>query len=216
MEAALRESTVIGPAIFLSGDSYPRDGYVETALRERIAWAFSEWIGQAEVLSRTDEPLFCHPVPHRLSLLDRVAPCDGQVVLLGRSSGARVASLLAARRRVAAVVCLGYPFRHPECPPEPERVDHLGSMLAPTLILQGRDDPYGGVDLEEIYTLSPAVQVSFVSGGHEFHLTANEWDDAARDVLAFCRRVVAGGVVCPGSQGNTVRTIVPSSASYPA
>ena len=136
-----------GPAFFLAGDSYPAKSHIENALRARLAPAFSGWIGQADLLDRTGETCFRIDIARRLVLLDQAAPAsEGSppVVLIGRSSGARVISLLASRRGVAAVICLGYPFRQPGRALEPERFAHLARTTVPTLIVQGVDDPYGG------------------------------------------------------------------------
>ncbi|MDR3529246.1 MAG: hypothetical protein P4L90_01625 [Rhodopila sp.] len=182
---------MLGPVFFLAGDSYPGNPHIEDALRARLAPTFSAWIGQAEILAQTGEPTFRTDVTRRLRLLDQIVPAGEagrRVVLIGRSSGARVISLLAAQRDVAAVICLGYPFRCPNRVLEPERFKHLADLAVPTLIVQGVDDQYGGIDLTENYALSPSINLMFVQAEHEFHISSDEWDAIARSILAFCGR----------------------------
>jgi pimeloyl-ACP methyl ester carboxylesterase len=172
-----------GQAFFLSGDSFPGDSYVEDALRSRLKPVFSELIGQRDILRRTGETQFDPGIARRLALLDRLVP--PQAVLIGRSSGARVASLFAMQRTLAAVICIGYPFRDPKCVLEPDRFAHLAHIAVPTLILQGLGDRYGGADLTENYALSPSVTVRFIDCTHEFQVPPGEWDAIGRIILRF-------------------------------
>lgn len=180
---------MLGPAFFLSGDTFPDDCYVEAALRARLASAFPDLIGQTEILARAGEACFRTNIARRLELLDRLVPAGEagqQVVLLGRSSGARVISVFASRRNVAAVICLGYPFRGPNRVLEPDRFAHLARIAVPTLIVQGIDDQYGGIDLTEHYALSQSVTLKFVSGKHGLQIPPGEWDAIARSIMTFC------------------------------
>jgi hypothetical protein len=178
-----RRIVMFGQAFFLSGDSFPGDSYVEDALRCRLPPAFSELIGQRDMLTRAGERQFDPGIARRLALLDQlVAP---QAVLIGRSSGARVASLFAMNRTVAAVVCVGYPFREPNRVLEPERFAHLAQIAVPTLILQGLQDRYGGADLTENYALSPSVTVRFIDCTHEFQVPPGELDAIGQIILRF-------------------------------
>jgi pimeloyl-ACP methyl ester carboxylesterase len=187
-----------GPAVFLSGDSYPRNPHVEDALSARLAPSFSRWIGQSGVLRMAGVDGFTTNVPQRLFLLDRVLSLLGRpsdVVLIGRSSGARVASTYAEGQNVAAVVCLGYPFREPGRFLEPSRFLHLAETKTPTLVVQGVEDPFGGLDLTEHYALSPSVRVNFVGGAHEFHLSSGDWDAIAARIAGFCSGVREGRAI---------------------
>ncbi len=180
---------MFGPAFCLAGDSFPRNSHIDEALHKRIAATFSPWVDQQEILDRTGEQDFHIDTARRLMLLEQIIPTGEDVkrtVLIGRSSGARVASLFAMGRGVAAVICLGYPFRPVHSVLEPERFAHLARITVPTLILQGYEDEYGGVDLTEHYALSPAVSVQFIAGGHEHHLSSEEWDRVGQLVLTFC------------------------------
>ncbi len=59
-----------------------------------------------------------------------------RLVIGGKSLGGRIASLIAERAGVAALVCLGYPF-HAVGKPEQRRIEHLEALGVPTLICQG-------------------------------------------------------------------------------
>ncbi len=86
----------------------------------------------------------------------------------GKSMGGRMASLLAAELKPAALVCLGYPF-HPAGKPERLRVAHLESLDVPTLIVQGDRDPLGSRAEVEGYALSSAIELHWLIGGdHDF------------------------------------------------
>lgn len=182
-------------ACFLAGDSHPRDAHVEQALRSRLGPLFGEWIGQAEGLARSGETSFSSDIGRRLAVLTRLVPTvkEGRrTVLIGRSSGGRVASLFAMRRTVAGVICLAYPFRMPMRVLEPARFAHLAAIRAPTLIVQGVDDPFGGLGVTEIYPFSAAVRLHFVAGGHGFEHAPQAWDAIAAAIAGFCERALTG------------------------
>ena len=133
----------------LCGDS-DADGTLCARLRDCRPGLFDEWI---------DVPL-APDIDSRLAQLDALVPhgeAARQIVLLGRSAGARVVSIFATRRTVGAVVCLSYPFRMPNRRLEPARFAHLAELAVPTLIVQGCRDEYGGLDITEHYAFSPSV-----------------------------------------------------------
>lgn len=179
---------MLGPAFYLAGDSFPRSSHIENELRKRLSRDFSDWTGQQAILAGAAGGPFSPAIPHRLDLLHRLVPGTGDAVLIGRSSGGRVASLFAAQAKVAAVVCLGYPFYRRKRPLEPERFAHLAQIATPTLIFQGRSDMYGGTEVTSLFELSPAVTVEFLDCDHEFHLPAPEWDAVAQRILDFSVR----------------------------
>jgi predicted alpha/beta-hydrolase family hydrolase len=183
---------MLGPAFFLSGDSFPADGHVEAALKPRLSANLTQWMGQQDILARTGASEFQVAIETRLALLARLVAASGNprhTVAIGRSSGARVASLLAARAPLAAAICLGYPFRFPHERREPDRFMHLARLDVPVLILQGRHDPYGGFDVAGNYPLSPMVRLQFVDTDHEWGLSPVAWDAVARTILQFCNEV---------------------------
>ena len=61
-------------------------------------------------------------------------------VIGGKSLGGRIASLVADKAKVVGLVRLGYPF-HPVGTLERLRIEHLGSIKTPTLILPGNAIP---------------------------------------------------------------------------
>lgn len=179
---------MFGPAYFLSGDSFLKRSAVEDAARQRLAPVFSKWIGREEIKVRSEELPSRLNVLERVALLEKMVPANeeaGQEVLIGRSSGGRVATLFAMRRPVKAVICFAYPFRHPSSVLEPLRFSHLAHITVPTLIFQGTRDTYGAIDITENYALSPAVTVRFVDTDHDFDLSPSEWDGVAEKVTKF-------------------------------
>jgi predicted alpha/beta-hydrolase family hydrolase len=82
--------------------------------------------------------------------------------------GGRVASLLAdelyTARRIAGLLCLGYPF-HPPGRPEQLRTAHLAGLATPTLICQGTRDPFGPREEVETYGLSRAIELFWLEDG---------------------------------------------------
>lgn len=64
------------------------------------------------------------------------------VIAGGRSAGARVACRTAAELGAHAVLALSFPL-HPPGKPEKSRADELLGAGAPTLVVQGGNDPFG-------------------------------------------------------------------------
>ena len=199
---------MLGPAFYLAGDSFPEDLDFGNDCRERLAPAFSGWVGQQQILDLAGEREYRNDFATRLALLGRVFPrrslaarlaplrrrlgwrsLGAREVLIGRSSGARLASVFAERRRVAAVICFSYPFRNPHSVIQPQRFAHLAQTTVPTLIFQGYRDIYGSDDITENYALSPSVAVRFVDAEHGFAVPPAVWDTVAETVFAFLERV---------------------------
>ena len=115
-----------------------------------------------------------------------------RLIIGGKSMGGRIASLIADEANVVGLVCLGYPF-HPTGKPDKLRVEHLKSIETPTLIAQGERDPFGNIDEVSGYTLSPNIQIHWLTDGeHSFKprkasgRTAEEnWQDAVDAVSTF-------------------------------
>lgn len=168
----------------LLGGSYPADLYVEDALCSRLPWALRRYgplLGRhtgGRKITDMETGLRC--------LAQEFGPAAG-VVLIGRSSGARLATKFAARYpdRVAAVVALSYPFRHPDHGPEPDRVAHLAGLACPTLIVQGTRDEYGGLGADRLYPLSPAIEMQFIEAEHGMRLGAAQWDGLCARIAQF-------------------------------
>ncbi len=114
------------------------------------------------------------------------AEWSGRVPFIGgKSMGGRIASQLAAAGvGCAGLVCLGYPL-HPPKQPEKLRTAHLGKLTLPTVVVQGRRDPFGTP--EELRAHFPAsVEIVAVAGGHSFDDKA--LPEAQARVAAFILR----------------------------
>lgn len=110
-------------------------------------------------------------VPEYRAAVEQIGPKlrRGQMLLIGgKSMGGRVASLLAGQlmseRRIAGLVCLGYPF-HPPGKPEQLRTEHLISLRTPALIVQGERDPFGSRAEVEQLSLSPSIRFHWAGDG---------------------------------------------------
>jgi uncharacterized protein len=67
---------------------------------------------------------------------------DLQLVVGGRSAGARVACRTAGDTGAAGVLCLAFPV-HPPGKPDKTRLDELDAVEVPVLVVQGEGDPFG-------------------------------------------------------------------------
>lgn len=175
--------------IYLGGDSYPTEVDFETRFTQRI----SKELG-VQVVSQTT--MFCgeelqtgggRSLPERLSRLDALVGLFNEpVILVGRSSGARVAAKYASENPVAGVICLAYPFQPQGGEAEPDRYAHLADIKTPTLIMQGVRDRYGGPELVDKYSFSAHVDVVMVDADHEFGLSDNVFEvvfESAKDFI---------------------------------
>jgi predicted alpha/beta-hydrolase family hydrolase len=72
-------------------------------------------------------------------------PPELPLVVGGRSLGARVACRTAAVTRAVAVLCLAFPLEPPRRVGKPplSRLDELEAVTVPTLVVQGKRDPFG-------------------------------------------------------------------------
>jgi predicted alpha/beta-hydrolase family hydrolase len=101
----------------------------------------------------------------------------------GKSMGGRIASQLVAGGElgVAGLVLLGYPL-HPPKQPQKLRAAHLAKLTVPTLVVQGRRDPFGTP--EELRAHFPAsAAIVAVAGGHSYDEKA--WPEAEARVADF-------------------------------
>ncbi len=175
-----------GLIAFQAGASYPLDDYIEQAVTSRIPGRF---VSYASILSTYQDNRHIDDIDTRIGTLRRLLEdrIDTSFVLMGRSSGARAITRLAAAPppNLRGVVCLGYPFRNPTRPPEPERTAHLTAVAVPTLIVQGASDVYGGAAEIGLYPLSPHIVVAFVEASHEFNLSPEAWEAVATRIRRF-------------------------------
>ena len=99
-----------------------------------------------------------------------------RLIIGGKSLGGRIATLIANQVEAKGVICLGYPFHPPE-KPENVRIEYLKNITAPTLILQGGEDPFGLPDEVAEYGLPENVKVTWLEGG-DHHLAMADGSDA--------------------------------------
>ena len=172
---------------YLGGDSYPTDAGVETL----IADAFGSFFN-LKVVRQSDLLIGCsddwRAIPSRVAhLRDHLDGLVGHALLIGRSSGARVVSMLANHPSVGAVICLAYPFQHPYEGVDVERYKHLPATVTPMMIIQGFNDPYGGEGLVSKYQLPDSIQVKYVDTNHEMMLAPEAWDEVVASMMAFSK-----------------------------
>lgn len=107
--------------------------------------------------------------PELLECLEQVIteinrPC----VLMGKSMGGRMASILAAQdgasKLIKGVLALGYPF-HPAGKPEKLRVDHLPNLNSPMAIVQGTRDALGNQETVESLDLPSDLHINWLEDG---------------------------------------------------
>jgi predicted alpha/beta-hydrolase family hydrolase len=107
-------------------------------------------------------------MPEYVAAIDDLGPTSGPLIIGGKSMGGRVASMIAdaefAARRIAGLLCLGYPF-HPLGRPAQLRTKHLIGMQTPALIVQGTRDEMGNRFEVGDYGLSDEIEVLWLEDG---------------------------------------------------
>jgi hypothetical protein len=107
-------------------------------------------------------------MPEYVAAIDDLGPTNGPLIIGGKSMGGRVASMVAdaefAAKRVAGLLCLGYPF-HPPGRPAQLRTAHLLELKTPTLICQGTRDEFGTRYEVGDYGLSDEIEVFWLEDG---------------------------------------------------
>ncbi len=131
-----------------------------------------------------------------------LAETSGPVLIGGKSMGGRVAAILTAGgslpKRVAGVVCLGYPF-HPQGKPDDWRMAPLEGARRPVLIAQGDRDGFGSAAELADKTLPDHVRIDWLEdGNHDLAprgASPATWDGnlarAASMAAEFARRLSA-------------------------
>ncbi len=106
-------------------------------------------------------------IPEYIATIEALG-AKGHLIIGGKSMGGRVASMIAdelyASKRIAGLLCLGYPFHPPE-KPEQLRTEHLAALITPTLIVQGTRDPFGTSDEVPSYKLSKKIDILWLEDG---------------------------------------------------
>lgn len=103
-------------------------------------------------------------------LEEAVRPLESsRLIVIGRSFGGRLALRLAARRKLAAVVLLGFPIRPPG-KPRPLDEEALRTVRCRTLIMQGSKDELGPLRVfKPIVPANRALELQVLKGaGHSF------------------------------------------------
>ena len=98
-----------------------------------------------------------------------------KIIIISRSAGGLIATKIADELNIKHIICLGYPFRHPEKEEEPYRYMHLKNLNTPFLIVQGTNDAYGGSEIDTKYELAPTIELFFVETNHDFKTSADDW-----------------------------------------
>ncbi len=103
------------------------------------------------------------------------------VVIGGRSYGGRVASLAAAQRAYAGLVCFSYPLHRPGHPELAKRIAHWPRISCPVLLLSGDRDPFARRDLleEAVRRLPNGHLIAYPGAGHGLGGALPEALDAA-------------------------------------
>lgn len=140
-------------------------------------------------------------MPEYIAAVDDLGPTNGPLIIGGKSMGGRVASMVADAlydaRRIAGLLCLGYPF-HPPGRPQQLRTAHLLDLKTPALICQGTRDEFG--DRYEVgeFRLSDQIEVFWLEDGdHDLKprksisgfSTADHLKSLASEVEAWTNRI---------------------------
>lgn len=121
------------------------------------------------------------------NFLKKINP-DVEVAIFSRSAAGRVSSLILDETpQLKKIVCLGYPFKHPDRKSEEDRFKHLETLEKPFLIIQGRQDPYGGIEIESDYKLSSSICISFVNTDHDFFVSKEQLYEIVLEIKKFLR-----------------------------
>jgi predicted alpha/beta-hydrolase family hydrolase len=111
-----------------------------------------------------------------------------RMVIGGKSLGGRIATMVADERKVAGLLCFGYPF-HPPGNPTRLRTAHLKTLATPACIVQGTRDPFGNDSEVPTYGLPPSIRIEWIPGGD--HSLKSRGAGAERENM---ERAVAAGV----------------------
>jgi predicted alpha/beta-hydrolase family hydrolase len=102
-----------------------------------------------------------------------------QLIVGGRSLGARVACRTAAATGAIGVLCLAFPLVPPRrSKPAPSRLPELDAVRVPTLVVQGESDPFG------MPPAAPGRTVVRVRGNHSLRTDLDAVGAAAQAWLA--------------------------------
>ncbi|MET0940659.1 MAG: alpha/beta family hydrolase [Mesorhizobium sp.] len=195
--------------LFAHGAGAPMDSASMTATAKALAEAgfrVARFEFSYMASRRTSEGRKPPPRAETLNPEYRAAIVDlgvkGPLIVGGKSMGGRVASMIAdelfAERRIAGLLCLGYPF-HPPGRPNQLRTKHLADLRTPTLICQGTRDDFGTREEVGTYALSDSIEILWLEDGdHDLKprksvsglTAADHLRTVANAVAAWCGRVL--------------------------
>lgn len=112
---------------------------------------------------------------------------DGKsIYILAHSAGGLLSSLIEDEKSIRKSVCFGYPFKSPQKGFEPHRTQHLAGLKKPLLIIQGRNDEYGGEEITDLYQFSPQIRLMFIDSDHNYQdIDATERSRIEAQIFAF-------------------------------
>ncbi|QDK32085.1 hypothetical protein DM450_04660 [Sphingomonas sp. IC081] len=114
-------------------------------------------------------------------LLDRMA--RGSIALITHSAGGIAATRIAEHPAIGAIACFGYPFKHPDNPPEAYRTQHLPGVSKPMLLLQGDRDPYGNDPIALKDRLPSHARITMLACDHDCDRLENSEFERALSTL---------------------------------
>lgn len=123
---------------------------------------------------------------------EAIVPSGPDVIVGGQSFGGRVASLSAAQRPYAGLVCLSYPLHRPGAPETAEaRSAHWPRIACPALLLSGTSDPFAKIEL--LRTRLPDMpRTELVEYPRLGHGLAPVREDVLARIAAFVHALEAG------------------------
>jgi predicted alpha/beta-hydrolase family hydrolase len=196
-------------ALYLGGDSYPDDAHCEeqviSELTRRLGLTFTR---QSELIPTDTEVQknWREPESRFEQIKQAIArlPKNETIILIGRSSGGRIATQFAhaksttaesphtapASSIIAAVIAFAYPFRAPGQKMEPVRFEHLAELTIPSLIIQGSRDEYGNAEITDNYILSRSTELLSVEGDHSVNFSAEDWEKTFKHISLFLMKTL--------------------------
>ena len=158
------------------GAGAPMDSASMNAVAKALAAAdfrvarfeFSYMASRRTAVGKKPPPKAETVMPEYIAAVDDLGPTAGPLIIGGKSMGGRVASMVADAlfdaKRIAGLLCLGYPF-HPPGRPDQLRTKHLIGLRTPALICQGTRDEFGTRYEVGEYGLSDEIEVFWLEDG---------------------------------------------------
>jgi uncharacterized protein len=100
---------------------------------------------------------------------------ETEITLIARSAGGIVCAHVCAHVKIRQVICLGYPFFHPELGEQAYRTKPLLTLQTPFTIFQGKNDEYGGEKATLKLAQFSKVMIHFLNTNHDFVMDQQAW-----------------------------------------